>query len=382
MPRTFDVIVLGLGGMGSAAAYHLAGRGLKVLGIEQFAPAHDKGSSHGKTRVIRQSYYEDPAYVPLLLRAYELWRQLERETGENLLFEVGGLMIGAETSSVVTGSLHSARTYNLAHEVLSAAEITRRFPVLKPAPHLVALFEKKAGYVMPEKCVLAHLDQATRRGAELHFEEKVLGWKASPGGERVTVTTTKATYEAARLVISPGAWAPQILAEIGVPLVVERQVLFWLESSVGTGPFAPDRFPIYIWETESGAQPYGFPAIDGPNGGVKVALYRAPISTTCTPETIDRNVSLAEIQLMRDAIAPLIPSLTGPCIHAVTCMYTNTPDKNFVLARHPQHEQVVIACGFSGHGFKFASVIGEVLADLAQTGSTGFDIAFLRPGRF
>jgi sarcosine oxidase len=382
MPRTFDVIILGLGGMGSAAAYHLAGRGLKVLGLEQFTPGHDKGASHGKTRVIRQSYYEDPAYVPLLLRAYELWRQLENESGENLLFEVGGLMLGTETSSVVSGSMRSARTYNLPHEILSAAEITRRFPVLTPEPDIIALYEKRAGFVRPEHCVLAHLDQAGKRGAELHFEEKVLSWTAAPDGDGVTVKTTKGTYEAGRLVISPGPWAPQMLAESGLPFVVERQVLFWFESSVGTTPFLQDRFPIFIWETKNGAQPYGFPAFDGPNGGVKVALYRAPISIPCTPETIDRTVHPEEIKTMREAILPLIPSLTGRCLNAVTCMYTNTPDKNFILSQHPRHKQVTIGCGFSGHGFKFASVIGEVLADLAVKGTTSFAIDFLRPGRF
>jgi sarcosine oxidase len=382
MPRTHDVIVLGLGGMGSAAVYHLAGRGLKVLGLEQFTAAHDKGSSHGKTRVIRQSYFEDPAYVPLLLRAYELWRQLERESGQDLLFEVGGLMIGAPDSAVVAGSILSARTHRLPHEILDAAEITRRYPVLTPPSDHIALYEKKAGFVMPEKCTLAHLDQAARRGAELHFEEKVLHWTASPDGEGVSVTTTKATYEATRLVISPGPWAPQVLADIGLPLQVERQLLYWFDSAVGATPFEPKRFPIFIWEAASNVQPYGFPAIDGPAGGVKVALFRAPVTVDCTPETIDREVHAAEIETMRNAVTPLIPALTGRCAKAVTCMYTNTPDQHFVLARHPRHGQVVVACGFSGHGFKFASVIGEVLADLSVKGSTEFDIAFLSPHRF
>jgi sarcosine oxidase len=382
MRRSYDVIVLGLGGMGSAAVYHLAARGLKVLGLEQFTPAHDKGASHGKSRVIRQSYYEDPAYVPLLVRSYDLWRRLERESGENLLFEVGGLMIGAESSGVVSGSLRSARQYGLPHELLSAAEITRRFPALRPEAHLVGLYEKKAGYVLPEKCVLAHLDQAVKRGAELHFEEKVLDWKASPDGAGVTVQTSKGIYEAAQLIISPGPWASQIMADAGLPLTVERRVLYWFEPVGGIEPFLPDHFPIYIWETETGEEKYGFPAIDGPNGGIKVAFHGAPHFSVCTPETIDRTVHPEEIRAMQEAMTPLIPSLTGRCLHTVTCMYTNTPDKNFILARHPRHEQVVIGCGFSGHGFKFASVIGEILADLATRGATDFDITFLQPDRF
>ena len=382
MPRVFDVIILGLGGMGSAAAYHLAQRGLKVLGLEQFTPAHDRGSSHGKTRVIRQSYYEDPAYVPLLLRSYELWRELEQSAGEQLLFEVGGMMIGAESSSVVSGSLRSARTYDLPHEVLDAAEIERRFPVLTPEPHHIALHEKRAGYLLPERCVLAHLNLAALYGAELHFEEQVVNWAVAGSGDGVRVTTTKGSYEAAHLIICPGAWAPQVLAEAGIPFAVERQVLYWLESSLGTGPFLPDRFPIFIWEADNKVQTYGFPAVDGPAGGVKVAFHRAPHTRLCTPETIERTVHGAEIEAMQQAISPLIPSLTEKCIDTTTCMYTNTPDENFILSRHPRHPQVVIACGFSGHGFKFASVVGEVLADLAVKDSCAFDIAFLRPGRF
>jgi sarcosine oxidase len=382
MPQTFDVIVLGLGGMGSAAAYHLARRKKRVLGIDQFTPGHDKGSSHGKTRVIRQSYFEDPAYVPLLLRAYELWRDLEQVSGERLLFEVGGLMIGTETSSVVSGCLRSARAYHLEHEFLSSGEIARRFPALKPERHLVGVYEKRAGFVLPERCVLAHLKQAAHHGTELHFEEKVLNWTAHPGGEGVRVETTKGVYEASRLVLAPGAWASQVLRDLDLPLEVERQVLYWFESSLGTEPFLPDRFPIFIWETGNGALPYGFPSIDGASGGIKVAFYRAPVSAACTPDTIDRVVHPDEIRTMQETITRLIPSLTGHCLRAVTCMYTNTPDKNFILSRHPRHPQVFVGCGFSGHGFKFAGVIGQVLADLVIQDSTSFDIAFLRPERF
>jgi sarcosine oxidase len=380
----FDVIVLGLGGMGSAAVYHLAGRGRKVLGLDQFAAAHDKGSSHGKTRVIRQSYYEDPAYVPLLLRAYELWRQLEAESGGELLFEVGGLMIGTEASAVVRGSLRSALAHGLPHEVLDAAEIARRFPAFRPGPEMIALYERRAGYLRPEQCVLAHLDQAARRGADLHFGEKVIRWTAATGGDGVVVETARGTYAAEQLVIAPGPWAPQILAEagLGAVLEVERQVLYWFDSSLGMELFGRDRFPIFIWETESGAQPYGFPAIDGPGGGVKVALHRAPVSVLCTPENIERQISAAEIGVMRETIAPLLPGLDGACVAAATCLYTNTPDKHFILARHPKHGQVAIAGGFSGHGFKFASVVGEILTDLVTAGATRFDIDFMRPERF
>jgi sarcosine oxidase len=378
--RNFDAIVLGLGGMGSAAACHLAGRDRKVLGIEQFTPAHDKGSSHGKSRIIRQAYFENPAYVPLLLRAYELWQDLERQSGEPLLFETGGLMIGAESSAVVAGSIASARSHDLPHEILDAAGVSRRFPALKPPRDHIALFEKRAGYVLPERCTLAHLDAAAQRGAELHFDERVLNWRATENG--VVVETTRGIYEAGHLIISPGPWAPQVLDDLHLPLVVERQVLYWFDSSAGNTPFEPDKFPIFIWEKGDGTMPYGFPAIDGPGGGMKIAFHQAPVSTVCTPENIDRRVSAGEIAMMQEAIRPLIPALDGACVQAATCLYTNTPDGHFVLARHPRCERVFIGCGFSGHGFKFASVIGEILADLVTQGSTGFEIDFLQPGRF
>jgi sarcosine oxidase len=190
--RTFDTIVLGLGGMGSAAAFHLAARGQCVLGVEQFSPAHDKGSSHGKTRVIRQAYFENPAYVPLLLRAYELWRDLERAHDERLFFETGGLMIGSPASAVVTGSIASARLHGLPHEILDAADIARRFPAFHPPPHQIALHETRAGYLLVERCTLAHLDLATRAGADLHFDEQVLTWEQA--GDRVRVKTSRGRF--------------------------------------------------------------------------------------------------------------------------------------------------------------------------------------------
>jgi sarcosine oxidase len=378
--RTYDTIVLGLGGMGSAAALHLAARGQRVLGIERFSPAHDKGSSHGKTRVIRQAYFENPAYVPLLLRAYELWRKLERDRDERLLFETGGLMIGSPTSAVVTGSIASARLHGLPHEILDAVEITRRFPALHPPADQIALHETRAGYLLVERCTLAHLDLAAHAGAELHFDEQIVFWEQA--GDRVSVKTSRGEYEAAHLVISPGPWAPQVLADLGLPLEVERQVLYWFQSSHGIELFRPDRFPIYIWEKSDGTMPYGFPAIDETGGGIKVAFHAAPVTTRCTTETVNRHVNATEIDAMQNAIRGLIPSLDGPCINAVTCLYTNTPDQNFILAHHPACDRVFIACGFSGHGFKFASVIGEVLADLVIHGATKYAIGFLDPVRF
>jgi sarcosine oxidase len=372
---SYDVIVIGLGGMGSAAAYHLAARGQKVLGLEKFTPAHDKGSSHGGSRIIRQSYFEDPAYVPLLLRAYELWEQLAADSGQEVYRITGGLFIGPPGCETVAGSLAAAREWSLPHEVLDAREIVARFPNFTPAHDDIAVYEAKAGFARPELTVQAHIDLALAAGADLRFGEQVLDWSETAGGVRVT--TAAATYTAGQVVICPGAWAPKLLVEFGIPITVERQVLYWLDPVGGTGSFIDH--PIFIDENASGRQIYGFPAIDGPGGGVKVAFFRKGIE--CTPETIDRVVHLQEIAEMRDRVGELLPALDGPCLHSATCMYSNTPDQNFVIARHPDCANVTVACGFSGHGFKFVPIVGEILADLAITGTTGHPIALFDPRR-
>lgn len=374
----FDVIIIGLGGMGSAAAHHLAGRGQRVLGLEQFGPAHDKGSSHGDSRVTRQAYFEDPAYVPLLLRAHEMYAALSRDSGRDLITLTGGIMIGPPASATVAGSRRSAEQWGLPHEMLGAADIRRRFPTLTPADDDIALFEENAGFVRPEETVRAHLEGAERRGADLRFHEPVLRWSASGSG--VEVTTAQGVHTAGHLVICPGAWAPDLLADLGVPFTIERQVLYWFAPSGGVGPFRPDRHPIYIWEDAAGVQFYGFPAIDGPDGGAKVAFFRG--GRPCTADTVDRAVAPAEVEAMAAQLRGRIPTLPGDLRKAVTCMYTNTPDEHFVIAPHPAHENVTVACGFSGHGFKFVPVVGEILADLATTGSTAHPIALFAPERF
>jgi len=372
---SYDVIVIGLGGMGSAAAYHLAARGQRVLGLEKFTPAHDRGSSHGGSRIIRQSYFEDPAYVPLLLRAYELWEQLAADSGRDVYRVTGGLFIGPPDCLTVAGSLRASQEWNLPHELLDDNEIRSRYPNFTPHPGDIALFEAKAGFARPELTVQAHLDLAEKAGATLRFGDEVLEWSETSGG--VTVRTATGTYTAGQLVICPGAWAPQLLSDFGIPITVERQVLYWLDPVGGTESFVDH--PIYIHEDGSGVQSYGFPAIDGPHGGVKVAFFRKGVE--CTPETIDRVVHEREISEMRDHTARLLPALDGECLDTATCMYSNTPDQHFVIARHPDSANVTVACGFSGHGFKFVPVVGEILADLATSGATAHPISLFDPRR-
>ncbi|QIN80734.1 N-methyl-L-tryptophan oxidase [Rubrobacter marinus] len=366
--------------MGSAAAYALSLRGKRVLGLEQFSPAHALGSSHGESRIIRQAYFEDPAYVPLVLRAYELWEGLEREAGDDLLSLTGGLMLGSESGELVARSVRSARSHDLPHEVLDHRELRRRFPALAPAPHTVALYERRAGFVRPERSVMAHLSRASELGADLRFEEPVTRWEAAPSGDRVEVEPPKGTYEAERLVICAGAWAPELLTDLGLPLEVERQVMYWFEPGGGVEPFLPERFPIFIWEPDDGNMFYAFPAVDG-GETVKAAFYRAG-GVPCTPRTIDREVREGEISRLRGYLSEHVPALAGRCVDARACMYTNTPDLDFVLAPHPEFEAVAVAAGFSGHGYKFCTVVGEILADLATEGSTEHPIGLFSPARF
>ena len=371
---TYDAAVIGLGGMGSAAAYRLAARGLRVVGMERFGPAHDQGSSHGDSRIIRRAYFEHPSYVPLLHRAYDLWRETEEASGERLLTITGGLLIGHPDADTVTGALRSARMWDLAHEYLGGSELARRFPTFRPGPDDVAVFEPYAGYVEPEAAVRANLSLAGAHGADLRFGERVTGWAA--GGDGVRVTTDRDTYRADRLVVAAGAWSGGLLADLGLPLRVERQVMHWFAAE-DPAAFAAPGHPIYVWEDAGGDQVYGFGARPG-DRAAKVAFFRRP--NVCDPDAVDRVVHGAEVAEMRGWLADRLPGLRRH-VAATTCMYTLTPDHHFVVGPHPRQANVVVAAGFSGHGFKFVPVMGEILADLAIDGATGHDIALFDPSR-
>ena len=375
---SFDVIVLGLGAMGSATALHLAERGKRVLGIEQFTSPHDKGSSHGGSRMIRQAYFESPDYIPLVLRAYELWRKLEKDTGTRLLHVTGGMNIGSRDGELVKRTIAASERHSIPFEVLDGNEISSRFPVVVPQPDDVAVYETNAGYLFPEECIRAHLKLAGRAGAELKFEESVVSWSAE--GDGVEVRTGKGVYSAGHLVITAGPWANKALDGI-FPLRVTRQVMAWIEPTTGVTPFLPQSFPVFLCEDVHGGPPgYGFPAIDGPGGGIKAAIHGSDV--VCTPETVDRAIHATDLQKIIEKLKVRMPALDGRVVRAQTCLYTMSPDEHFVIGAHPQFASCSIACGFSGHGFKFAGVVGEILADLAIQGSTAHPIGLFSPRRF
>jgi sarcosine oxidase len=374
----FDVIILGLGAMGSAAAWHLAQRGNRVLGLEQSTSPHDKGSSHGGSRIIRQAYFESPDYIPLVLRAYESWHRLERDHGTRPLHTTGGLVIGKRDGDLVSRTINAARHHGIPIEILEAAELTRRFPPFRPQPDDQAVYEPHAGYLVPEDAIRALLQIASRAGAEIHFEERVLSWSAA--ADCVEVRTARNTYSAGHLVITAGPWASESLGTT-LPLCVTRQVMAWIQPNTGVTAFLSPNFPVFIAEDLNAGPPtYGIPAIDGPTGGVKVAIHGSDF--VCTPESVDRTIHDSDIRSIIEKLSPRLPALDGELVRAKTCLYTITPDEHFIIGPHPQVPLCTVACGFSGHGFKFAPVIGEILADIATDESTRHPIGLFSPLRF
>jgi sarcosine oxidase len=372
---TYDVIVVGVGGMGSAACYHLARRGRTVLGLERFTVPNEMGSSHGVTRIIRLAYYEDPRYVPLLRRAYELWRQLELDAGRRLLHITGCLELGRPDSSVVAGALRSCREHDLAHEELTAAEVNRRFGAWRLPPELVAVLEPQGGFVEPEACIEAHASLAADCGAEIHAGERVTHWEARSGGVRVT--TEQGIYDGRTLVLSAGAWAATLepmLADLAVP---ERQVLGWFDMA-RPEQFAPDAFPVFVAEVDEGHY-YGFPHHAVP--GFKIGRFHHRHQVVAA-EHVDRATHAEDEAVLRAFNRRYVPDADGALLDSRVCMFTNSPDQHFIIDRHPGHPEVLIAAGFSGHGYKFCSVVGEILADLASDGHTDHAIGFLSLGRF
>lgn len=373
--HTYDVIVIGVGGMGSAAACELAQRGRRVLALEQFALGHDRGSSHGHTRIIRKAYYEHPDYVPLVCRAFERWYDLEQRQGLHLLSESPCLSIGRAESAMIAGVRASAAQHHLPVETLSAADLRHRFPAFRFGDEYMGVLEQSAGFLYVDACVQAHACEAVRLGATIQDNEPVVSWEANE--TEVIVQTTADRYTAARLLITAGPWAGQLLARHGAFLRIMRQVVQWF----GTGAdalFRRDVFPLYIADTPRGHF-YGFPVLNA--NGAKVARhYGAPELTV--PSEIERAVKPEDEETARAFLREYLPGIDGPCRRASVCMYTLTPDRHFLIDLHPDHANVAVAAGFSGHGFKFAPVVGEILADLADNGRTDLPIGMFGLKRF
>jgi sarcosine oxidase len=371
-PERYDVVVVGVGGMGSAALYHLARRGKRVLGIERFDIPHERGSSHGITRIIRLAYFEHTSYVPLVQRAYELWRELEREAGEELLHVTGAVEGGPR---IFEGALRSCHEHDLRYEALDGAEVGRRFPAYRLPPDLQLVYQPEGGFVLPERCIVAHVNGAARHGAVVRTGERVLEWDAGENGVRVR--TDRGEVGADRLVLTAGAWSQDVARLPAGSVTPQRQVLAWLDPHEPE-LFAPERFPVFNVALEEG-HVYGFPVYGVP--GFKVGFYDHE-GQRADPDAISREPMPDDDEPVRRFVERYFPRGAGPTLDVKTCLFELSPDEHFLLDRHPDTEQAVFGAGFSGHGFKFCSVVGEILADLALEGATRHDIEFLRLGRF
>ncbi|MGH2560587.1 MAG: N-methyl-L-tryptophan oxidase [Thermomicrobiales bacterium] len=373
--NTYDVIVLGVGGMGSAACYHVARRGQRVLGIERFDVPHAMGSSHGVSRIIRLAYYEDPSYVPLLRRAFELWRELETGFDEQLLFITGSIDASDRDGAVFRESLRSCQIHDLPYEVLTSAELTSRFPAFRlPAGHH-ALFQPDGGFLTSERCIVAHVVAAQEAGATIHAREQARSWELTASGVRVE--TNRGVYEAERLVVAAGAWNGHLSPTLAPLLSPERQVLAWLQP-LQPDHFRPARLPVFNLSVEEGRY-YGLPVYLVP--GFKVGRYHhrdEPID----PDHFHRESDAIDEKILRDFTARYLPSGAGPTMAMRSCIFTNTPDEHFILDLDPAEPRVILVSPCSGHGFKFCPVIGETVADLVERGSTDHDIDLFRLDRF
>ncbi len=367
---TYDAIVLGTGGIGSAALAMLARRGATVLGLDQFPPAHDRGSSHGRTRLIRQAYFEHPDYVPLVLRSYELWQVLSERTGQQLFQETGLLQVGPAEGAVVRGVLASATQHGLNVERLAPHEISRRWPGFAAAENTGGVYEPRAGVLAVEACVAAHLSDAQAAGAALQTDEPVVDFQATPGD--IVVRTALQEYSTQRLIVTAGPWAGRWLGDLGVQLVVRRKPLFWFATK-SNAYRAANGCPAFLFEVPDGVF-YGFPEVEP--GEIKIAEHSGgePVDD---PLAVDRECHAADQARLESFISRALPQVTLTRTAHAVCMYTMSADEHFIVDRHPRDERICFAAGLSGHGFKFAPVLGEALADLTLAGRTTLPIKFL-----
>ncbi|WP_435360312.1 N-methyl-L-tryptophan oxidase [Haloarchaeobius sp. DFWS5] len=374
MTDEYDVIVVGVGGMGSAACTHLAERGVDVLGIERFGVPHTNGSSHGSTRIIRKAYHEHPDYVPLVERAYENWRDLEAATDRDLLHVTGSVCAAPADGDLVANARRACEEHGLSYDDLTASELNDRFPGYGIPEGYDALYQADGGFLDCERAVIAHVERAQAAGGTVHAREKVTAWSVDePAGDaeegRVTVETERGTYTADSLVLAAGAWSANLLPDLAGDAIPERQVLGWFQPPEPSD-FTPETFPVFVTEADDGTEYYGFPRYDRP--GVKVGVYHH-LHEKADPDDLADPTREDERELRR-VLSDHFPAADGPTMGLSSCMFTNTPDMDFVVDTLPNQSNVVVAAGFSGHGFKFSSAIGEALADLATDGETELPI--------
>lgn len=373
--KTFDVAVIGVGAMGSAACLRLAEAGQRVLGIEQFSIPNSRGSSHGATRILRLGLHESARYVPLVLRAVELWDELGDRTGHCIFHRIGSLDVSLPDGPIFTGSLNACLRCDIEHEVLDAREVCRRFPALQPHPGMQAVHQPGSGFVVPEAAITAQVNLALAAGAEIHGHERVLGWEQRGG--RYELRTDRATYEVGQIVVTTGAWLGKLLP---MPVEAERCVLGWFAPARDAAHFAPERLPVWIVDSPLTGHFYGFPIHGIP--GFKLGRLRETPSPAVDPDERRREPDREDEDDMRAFVRDIFPAADGPILSMETCFFENTPDRAPIIDRVPGEAGIWAVGGFSGHGFKYASAVGEVVRDLVLGRNTPFDLAPFRANRF
>lgn len=379
--KNYDVIVLGVGSMGSATCYYLAKQGVKVLGIEQFGISHELGSHGGQSRIIRQAYFEHSDYVPLLKRAYENWQILENESNEQLVHKTGLLYLGKSGHHLIKDTLASAAEHKLEVDKLTAESMAARYPQFNLPDDYHSLFEANAGFVTPEKTIQQYTKLAIHHGGKINTEEKVLGWQKD--GSSITVKTSKDSYSCGKLVITAGPWAGKLMPQLARKLKITRQIIAWLNPPKPE-MFNLEKFPSWtLDDDEHEGIFYGFPILPaqrfGSPTGLKLGYHHPGIESD--PDKLDRSITDGDRRILLGMLGKFIPDANESFVELKACMYTNTVDANFIIDYLPDHDNVVFATGFSGHGFKFAPVIGEILSDLVLKGTTLLPIEFLRAER-
>ncbi|MBT9259396.1 MAG: N-methyl-L-tryptophan oxidase [Clostridiales bacterium] len=373
--RDVDFLVVGLGAVGSATLRALAQRGRRVLGLDPHPPGHIYGSSHGESRIIRTAYYEDPLYVPLAQRAWQLWEEAQERARKELLLPTGALMIGKEAGELVPRALESARAWSLPHELLTPLDVARRFPAFRIPSGYIALLEPKGGVLFPERALVTWQAMAREEGAEIHIPEKALSFEEEEGAVRVH--TDQETYRAARLILAAGAWMPKLLPGV-IPWEVERQVLHWWPLAEDPSPYHPSLFPVFMWERDEAHTFYGFPTLDGET--VKFSRHHG--GQAVDPDSVPRDVIEEDRQPVAEGVAQLLPGLQTRPQRSSVCLYTNTPDHHFVLGLLPGSDRIFLASPCSGHGFKFMPALGEIMALLAEDKEPPYDLRLFAPERF
>jgi len=383
LPTSFDIIVIGVGSMGSATCYYLSKRGYKVLGLEQFDITHEFGSHAGQSRIIRKAYFEHPDYVPLLERAYRNWETLEWETDKQVYYKTGLLYAGKPDNEIITGVERSAGSYNIDLDQLNIAAATDQFPQFKFPDDFEILFEPEAGFITPEKAIRLYARQAKQNGVTIQSNEKVINWKKE--GTNIIVSTDRDTYQCNKLIINAGAWAGKMIPGLADKIKVTRQFVAWIKTK-NDDQFELNKFPCWmIGDHLKHGCYYGFPLLDtekfGEPAGLKLA-HHFPFQAT-DPDNVNRQTTEFDLENLKYCLNKYLPGVFDSILHTKICLYANSPDENFIIDKLPGYEEnVSIACGFSGHGFKFASVVGEILADLAIEGKSDLPIEFLNANRF